>query len=152
MLDYHIYWYDDEQTILIMDVRNDDWEWKYTLQALREFFAEAETVTHPIYTVTIFRYTPPNSPPDGGLFEQVRDVMRQRPDHEVLTIFVGANSFYAAVLNVVRRMFGFRRLLGQFRFEATLEAALAEIDAEKARRSATVSESSPANPQSVDSD
>jgi hypothetical protein len=128
MFQTSIYWHDSDQTILIMEVTGDtsDWDWKKSYSAMENFKTEAESVMHPVYTILIFHKPPPIA--KDGIFANVKRLMDIHPNNQVLAFFVGTNSLFGKVLNTVGQIYGFRAILGKFRFAVSKSEALEMIE------------------------
>jgi hypothetical protein len=131
MFETKIYWHNAEQDILIMEVNGDsnDWDWKKSYAATETFKAEAESVGHPIYTILIFHNNPPI--PKDSIFANIKRLMDIHPKNEVLAFFVGTNRFFSKVLNTAAQIYGFRAILGNFRFVLSKAEALETIEAHR---------------------
>ena len=131
MIHATIEWNDTEKTILILEVRADNWDWDDSFALMRDFKAKAESVEHSIYTVIIFHDTPPT--PDSAVFRNVRQITKLRPKNEVLTVFVGTNSLFRTIFNTVNKIYLLKNIFDSFRFVATKDQAIALIHEEKAK-------------------
>ena len=131
MFQTDIYWHNSERDILIMEVTGDssDWDWAKSYSAMEKFKAEAESVVHPVYTILIFHKTPPI--PKDSIFANVKRLMDIHPKNEVLAFFVGTNKFFSKILNTAGQIYGFRAILGNFRFVVSKSEALEMIEAHR---------------------
>ena len=134
MIQATIDWEDSEKTILVLEVQADTWDWDDTFAIMRDFKAKAESVEHSIYTVIIFHDTPPT--PDSAVFRNIRQIMKLRPENELVTIFVGTNSLFRTIFNTVNKIYLLKNIFDTFRFVATKDRAIALIHEEKAKASA----------------
>lgn len=133
MFDATLDWYDSEQTILIMEVQADIWEWENTLSVMRELKQKSESVEHDVYTILMFNNTPPT--PGRDVFRNVRQIIKLHPENNRLTIFVGTNTLFRAIFKTVNKLYLLKNIFDDFRYVATKEQALEIIQQEKAKAS-----------------
>jgi|GEM_PF-3286063 len=129
MFEVTLDWHDPGQTILIMDVQANTWEWDKAFTAMRDLKQKSESVEHGVYTILIFHNTP--TTPGRDVFRNVREITKFHPKNNILTIFVGTNKLFRAIFNTVNKIYLLKNMFDGFRYVATRQQALEIIDQEK---------------------
>lgn len=130
---YRIYWYDADRSILMADI-TDRWTWPDAtkcIEKMNEVIAAA--IPRPVYVV--YHFVPGVSaiPQEGSALSNIKRMLVVDNPNEQLIIMIGTNTFLRILVEIAAQLGGPRSPIAKYRFVATLDAALTEIRAHKAR-------------------
>lgn len=128
---YKIGWYDEEETILVMEV-NGRWAWADAVNAILRMNEIVQQHSGTVYTV--FHFTGPFFIPQPGSIGSLRQLLALDNPNEPLIVLVNASMFITKLISVVSRAYGMERSLGKYHFTKTFPEALALIEQDKADR------------------
>lgn len=118
-------WYDDDQTILVCDVR-DSWTWEEAFDIVEGQKSHLQSVAHDVHTI-FWLHGIPIIPQDGMGLPNLQKLMSQRQPNSQLVIFIGINRFGEMLAGMMRKVYGMREQLAHYRFVSSIEQALDEI-------------------------
>ncbi len=124
MSNYTIRWYDEEQTIILIDIVK-TWNWEDAYEGIRQQVAMTETVEHPVHGVFHFHDVP--TVPRGFGLTHIARLMKMRAPNEALTIFVGTHTLLQMLINAITSVYGMADITTKYHFVATLDEAFAII-------------------------
>jgi hypothetical protein len=123
---FHLYWYDESQTILCLHVY-ERWGWDAAYLAIERISAAAASISHDFYTVFHFEKSSAMLPSSYAI-PNVRNMMVNTPNEQMI-LLVNANRFLEIILGMAGQgMPMFRKI----HFTSTLERALEIIAQHKA--------------------
>lgn len=118
-------WYDDDQTILVCDVR-DTWTWEEAFAIVEAQVAHLQSVPHGVHTI-FWLHGIPVIPQNGMELPNLQKLMSQRQPNSELAIFIGINRFGEMLASMMQKVYGMRDQLAHYRFVSSIEQALDEI-------------------------
>jgi hypothetical protein len=118
-------WYDDDQTILVCDVR-DSWTWEEAFAIVEDQKRHLQSVSHGVHTI-YWLHGIPILPQDGMGLPNLQKLMSQRQPNSQLVIFIGINRFGEKLAGLMKKVYGMRDQLAHYRFVSSIEQALDEI-------------------------
>lgn len=123
---YTCEWYNEEKTILVLTALLADWTWEEATEAIETQVKLAETVEHPVHIVLYFKERP--NVPVSGAFQHLQKLMQLKAKNEELSIFININNMLTTLLKTIGKIYKLRDLVADYRFVATMEEALEEIE------------------------
>jgi len=129
---YRLYWHDEDQTILIGEAYA-GWTWSAAqigfkkLNEIVEIRAQEKNVYVIIYLTTGAQLLPT----DGSSLSHIRNLLRDDPDYEQLTIYVTRSNVIRTMLQLANRLNGIFQLANKLRFVSTMEHAFEIIEDHK---------------------
>ena len=129
---YRIYWHDEDRTILVGEAFA-GWTWSIArigidkLNTIVGIRAQETTVYVIIYLMSGAQLLPQN----GSSLSHLRDLLRDDPDYEELTIYVTESTIIRTMLPLANRLNGIFKLASKLHFTSTMEQAFQIIDDHK---------------------
>lgn len=120
----HLSWGNDANTIILMELQS-GWEWLDIYAATDEYLAMMNSVTHRVNLIIYTTEQPIRVPPNA--LANMRYLMAFTHPREDKTIVVGTVPVLRPVLEVIKHIFGLRRVVENFEFADTLEEAYARL-------------------------
>lgn len=127
---YALYWHDEDETILIMEVR-ESWTWTDAHRALDAVNKTVLESPQPVYVVIHFTSGRITMPTGEGALTNVRYLLSSDPSAELLTLYVGQSTFLQALMSMASKVYGLRSALEKLRFVTTLDEAFRQIEMHK---------------------
>ncbi len=122
---YKIYWYNEEESIILAEVYS-GWTWQSATDGLEYFnnqIAQASQ-TKPIYAIIHLTTGAQIMPRGHSAINAIRNLLRQDPSHEKLTVFVTEVGILNSFLKLASNLYGFRDKINKYRFTSTITEAL----------------------------
>lgn len=122
---YKLYWYDNEKTILIGEVRA-GWTWTAAYDGI-ELMNEAlgkRASEIDVYSIIHLQSGAQMLPKSGSIITNLRNLLRNDPHHEKLTIYVVQSSLLYNMIQIAGKLYGLRRTIDRYHFVTTLDEAL----------------------------
>jgi hypothetical protein len=121
MDNYTLRWYDEEQTIILIDIVK-TWTWEDAYAAIKQQVAMTESVAHPVHAIFHF-HNVPAVPRKFGL-THIAKLMKTRAPNEELAVFVGTHALLQMLINALSNVYGMGEITAKYHFVATLDEAL----------------------------
>lgn len=132
---YRIYWHDSDRSILIADI-TDRWTWPDAVKCIEKLNEVVrEAMPRPVYIVYQFAAGLSMIPQEGSALSSIRRMLLVDNANEQLIIMVGSSTFLRVLIEIAAQLSGPRSPIAKYRFLATQDAALAEIQAHKLKTS-----------------
>jgi hypothetical protein len=135
--DYHIlYWHNEDKTVLIGEAYA-GWTWTIASSGLDKLNEVVGIRAKEVEVYVIIHLTTGAQlmPRDSASLLQMRNLLREDPEHEQLTIYVTEANILRTMLQIVGRLYGLLHLVDKLRFVSTMEKAFQIIDEHKTSNS-----------------
>lgn len=131
---YQIFWHDASETILRCNVLT-HWTWGDAYECLSSVNQQvAEKVSlHPVYVIISLADNAGLIPKGGSAITNIRNLLRDDPSHEELTIFVARGTMLSTMINIASRVYGLIASTSKIKFATSLEEAIELIQHHKER-------------------
>lgn len=129
---YKIYWHDDEKTVLISEI-NADWTWAAAhngLEIVNKVLGDRSSETD-VYSIVHMKTGAQMLPKSGSTLINLRNLLRDDPQHERLVIYVAQGGFFYSIMQVASTLAGIGHWIEKYRFVNTLEEALLLVSQDK---------------------
>lgn len=129
---YKIYWHDDEQTILVGEVYG-GWTWSTAYEGLKKLNETLgkRAVETSVYSIINFQVGSQMLPSSGSILTNLRNLLKDDPQHEQMTLYVIQTGFLYNMMQIVGKLYGIRHWTEHHRFVTSMEDAMALINEHK---------------------
>jgi hypothetical protein len=127
---YRLGWYDAERTIIVGDIVQ-GWGWDDVRTLCMCIADEARKLDYDFVTVWYFRGMTVMWPRGTDTIVNLRQVLKIDPPNERLVYFVGQTNLLQQLMNLLSKSYGLSHIAVKYRFVASFEAVLRELEAEK---------------------
>jgi hypothetical protein len=112
----------------------DRWTWPDAMKCIEKMNEViAAAMPRPVYVVYHFAPGLSMIPQEGSALSSIRRMMLVDNANEQLIIMIGSGTFLRVLIEIAAQLSGSHSPIAKYRFIATLDAALAEIQAHKAK-------------------
>jgi len=133
---YKIYWYDDEQTILMGEAYT-GWTWTSANEGVAFINATLEepSKTHDTYVIIHLTTDAQLMPRNQSTFMALRNLIQEDPKHEQLTIYITGASVLNTLMKIVAQLYRIGDKTTNYRFVQSIDEALRIVHEHKKSRS-----------------
>ncbi|MDX2077985.1 MAG: hypothetical protein SFZ02_16265 [bacterium] len=128
---YRIGWLDAGRKIAVLEILG-PWKWDEALDIIPFLNEQVASVGHPVYTIYEYNGKHMAFLPRGGGILNIRRLVEIDPPNEQLVIFIKQDSLTLNFVNIVFKVYGLRQIVQKYRFVATWEEAMAQIEQHRA--------------------
>ncbi|HRF95909.1 MAG TPA: hypothetical protein PLZ51_11970, partial [Aggregatilineales bacterium] len=128
---YRIGWFDAGRTIAVLEIRG-PWIWDEAFDIIPYLNKQVASVGHPVYTIYEYNSKSMAFLPRGGSILNIRRLVEIDPPNEQLVVFVKHDSLTRSFVNIIFKVYGLRQIVHKYRFVATWEEAMTQIDQHRA--------------------
>ena len=129
---YKMYWYDDAQTILVVEVYG-GWTWADAQKGLKKLNDTIESRAEDVgvYVIIDLQASGELVPKHGSILGNIRNLLQSDPQHEQLTIYITQNNFLRSVVQMASHVYKLRTYVENLRFVSTFDEAIKIIQQHK---------------------
>lgn len=129
---YKAYWHDEDKSIMIGEVYK-GWTWTDAhigLKSLNEAVV-AEADDHEVFVIINLTLGAQMIPRGGSAITNIRNLLKDDPSRETLTIFVSELNLIATMMKLSANLYGAVSALQKYHFVTKLEEAFSIIETHK---------------------
>jgi hypothetical protein len=120
-------WYDADETIFLLEILQ-QWTWEELVAGIEAMNAVSRALDRPTYGIFVPHRFADAIPKGETMFRELGRLMTHDYAHEQLTFLVGTSDLARVVLRTTARAYNLGHVFAKYRFVASLDDALAEIE------------------------